>query len=172
MVYVNDDQALYFWSGPNSTTVRNIERNPAVALTVDDYTDDWTKTKGVQATGECFMLLDPTEMRNVVAIFQQKFPFLNGSSVENVLFFRVTPAQLSFIDNEESGEDASTHLLGLDYRKTLAFSVFRDLPVVEAEAVAGQLETVRVDPGEIVVRQGAPADKFFIIVDGEVDVVR
>src|SRR5439155_19474132 len=28
------------------------------------------------------------------------------------------------------------------------------------------------DAGDVIVRQGAPADKFFIIIDGEVEVVR
>ena len=31
---------------------------------------------------------------------------------------------------------------------------------------------MEVGAGDVVVRQGAPADKFFIIIDGEVEVVR
>jgi CRP-like cAMP-binding protein len=31
---------------------------------------------------------------------------------------------------------------------------------------------MQFDSGDVIVRQGAPADKFFIIVEGEVDVVR
>jgi CRP-like cAMP-binding protein len=38
--------------------------------------------------------------------------------------------------------------------------------------MASELQTVQVDPGTVIVRQGAPADKFFIIVEGEVEVIR
>jgi CRP-like cAMP-binding protein len=38
--------------------------------------------------------------------------------------------------------------------------------------VAGRLDPVQVAAGTVVVRQGAPADKFFIIVEGELEVIR
>src|SRR4029453_12315335 len=42
----------------------------------------------------------------------------------------------------------------------------------QVETLAATLETVHLGPGATIVRQGAPADKFFIIVDGECEVVR
>jgi ATP-binding cassette, subfamily B, bacterial len=39
------------------------------------------------------------------------------------------------------------------------------------ENVEARLESTHVAAGQIVVRQGAPADKFFIVVDGELEVV-
>src|SRR5204862_3339407 len=36
---------------------------------------------------------------------------------------------------------------------------------------AAKLQTVQIEAGDVIVRQGAPADKFFIIIDGEVEVV-
>ena len=50
--------------------------------------------------------------------------------------------------------------------------VFRDLPAGDLQTVACRLQSVKVEPGSVVVRQGGPADKFFIIVEGEVDVLR
>jgi ATP-binding cassette subfamily B protein len=38
--------------------------------------------------------------------------------------------------------------------------------------LAAALETLEVGPGEVIVRQGAPADRFYIVVDGAVDVIR
>jgi CRP-like cAMP-binding protein len=35
-----------------------------------------------------------------------------------------------------------------------------------------KLTPIQVEAGEVIVRQGAPADKFFIISDGEVEVIR
>jgi CRP-like cAMP-binding protein len=52
------------------------------------------------------------------------------------------------------------------------YSVFRGLLKQQAAAVSAQLETVQVGAGEVIVRQGAPADKFFIILEGEVEVLR
>src|SRR5205809_539004 len=61
---------------------------------------------------------------------------------------------------------------GIDFHRDLVYSVFRDLPQRDAESLAAQLNTLEVGAGDVVVRQGAPADKFFIIIDGEVEVVR
>jgi CRP-like cAMP-binding protein len=53
----------------------------------------------------------------------------------------------------------------------MVYSVFRELPSRQAEDVMASLSPVHVKAGEVIVRQGAPADKFFIISDGEVEVV-
>src|SRR5207244_12440493 len=45
-----------------------------------------------------------------------------------------------------------------------------DLPREGIETVVTKLQTIKVGAGDTIVRQGAPADKFFIIVDGEVEV--
>ena len=58
------------------------------------------------------------------------------------------------------------------FRRTVIYDVFHELPEEEAESLAGKLGHVEVRTGDVLVRQGAPADKFFIIVDGEVDVIR
>jgi CRP-like cAMP-binding protein len=60
----------------------------------------------------------------------------------------------------------------MDYHKSLVYSVFRHLPAQQIDAITAQLETVEYESGATIVRQGAPADKFFIIVDGEVTVLR
>lgn len=173
MVYVNDDLSIYFSSRPGSTTIANIEQNPAVAFTIDEYTEDWATTRGIQGSGDCRWVLDPTEVQRVVAAFEQKFPFLGATRPEALAFFRITPTQLSFIDNSAlSTGPGGTPMLGMDYRKTLVFSVFRDLPREDAEQLSAGLDSMQVDSGQVIVRQGAPADKFFIIVDGEVEVLR
>src|SRR5947209_2387831 len=50
-LYVNDGLTLYFCTLPDTTTARQIERNPAVAFTIDEYNPDWRKTKGIQGSG-------------------------------------------------------------------------------------------------------------------------
>ena len=51
-------------------------------------------------------------------------------------------------------------------------SAASDLPTQNVDTISAALESRQVDAGEVIVRQGGPADKFFIIVDGEVEVIR
>jgi uncharacterized protein YhbP (UPF0306 family) len=171
-VYANDGLTIYFCTRPETTTARQIDQNPAVAFTIDEYYPDWSKTKGIQGTGDCRVLLDPQGIRHGVELFQQKYPFLSDARTANLSFFRIVPSEVQFIDNESAGGEQVGQTLGVEYRRSLAYSVFRGLPQQEVEAVAATLDTVQVKAGDVVVRQGAPADKFFIIVDGEVEVTR
>jgi MFS family permease len=47
---------------------------------------------------------------------------------------------------------------------------FADLPGPGLETLAGELECVRVLPGEVIIRQGEEGDRFYAIADGEVAV--
>jgi uncharacterized protein YhbP (UPF0306 family) len=174
MLYANDGLAIYLWSRPDTTVARHSEQNPMVSFTVDEYAADWTKTKGIQGSGEIQPLLDPGEIRHAVELFQMKFASLRETSTANLVFFRVNPTRLTFIDNEAEAGAAGQgpQALGMDFRQSVVFSVFRDLPQQDAESLAARLQPVQVDASEVIVHQGAPADKFFIIVDGEVEVVR
>lgn len=171
MVYVADGITLYFCTRPDGTTARNIEQNPMVAFTIDEYSPDWSKTKGIQGGGECQVLLNAADIKRVVGLFRQRFSFLSETSTTNVSFYRIVPAELQYIDNAGAGGER-VHSLGMEYQRSLVYSVFRGLPRHEVETLAARLETVQFESGATIVRQGAPADKFFIIVDGEVEVVR
>jgi uncharacterized protein YhbP (UPF0306 family) len=171
MVYVADGITLYFCTRPDSTTARNIEQNPTVAFTIDEYSPDWSKTKGIQGGGECQVLLNSADVKRALGLFRQRFSSLADTSTTNVSFYRILPAELQYIDNEAAGAGRAQSL-GMEYRRSLVYSVFRDLPRQEVETLAARLGTVHVDAGATIVRQGAPADKFFIIVEGEVEVIR
>ena len=170
MVYVGDGITLYFCTRPDSTTAQNVAHNPSVAFTIDEYSVDWSKTKGIQGAGECQILLAPADIKRVLGLFRERFPFLSEKGNANVSFYRIVPTELQYIDNAAGGERVQG--LGMEYKRSLVYSVFRGLPRHEVETLAARLETVRADSGSTIVRQGAPADKFFIIVDGEVEVLR
>jgi uncharacterized protein YhbP (UPF0306 family) len=165
--YVNDGPVLYIWTRPETTTARHMEQNPVAAFTIDEIAPDLQEVRGIQGSGECNVLLDSGEVRRVVEQFEQKYPPLSGSLSSNISLFRLTPTALQFIDTKSRGATG-----GVDFPRDVVYSVFRDLPEQQAENLAAQLQTVEADPGDVIVRQGAPADKFFIIVDGEVEVVR
>jgi nitroimidazol reductase NimA-like FMN-containing flavoprotein (pyridoxamine 5'-phosphate oxidase superfamily) len=168
LTYAHEGLNLYVWMSPEATAAKNVEQNPLVAFTIDEYTSNWTKTRGIQGTGECQIILLGDEISHIVELFVQKFPDLDRTPPSNISFFRITPTELQAIDGAEGADQA----LGLEYHRDVVYSVFRDLPERELETVAASLQTVEIEPGAVIVRQGAPADKFFIIVDGEVEVVR
>lgn len=168
LLFVNDGLTFYVWTRPDTVTARHIDANPGVAFTIGEYTPDWTKTKGVQGGGECRVLLAPEDIEHAAGLFDEKFPgLLPPEGRSHLSFFRISPFELHFIDNEQE----STPPAATEYHRSLVFSIFKDLPRAEAAALEARLERVQVPAGQVVVRQGAPADKFFIIVEGEVEVV-
>ena len=48
--------------------------------------------------------------------------------------------------------------------------IFAPLPGMTLEHLAGRLVPLRLEPGTVVVRQGDPGDRFFIVADGTVEV--
>jgi CRP-like cAMP-binding protein len=168
---VNDGPVLYIWTRPDTATATNMDQNPIVALAIDEYTPDWRDTKGIQATARTHVVLNPDELTRARELFEEKYPALAGTLGLNVSFFRLTPTQLQFIDNSAADTERSGHG-GVDYHRDVVYSVFHDLPQQEVDTVRAQLQTMQYDAGDVIVRQGAPADKFFIIIDGEVEVIR
>jgi uncharacterized protein YhbP (UPF0306 family) len=174
-LYVNDGPTLYFWSRAETTTARQIAQNPMVAFTVDDYSEDLNQTQGVQGTGECSVLLSGEQIARVADLFGQKFPSLSPGSTMSISFFRITPTEIQFIDNTattpRSGERGES--FGAEFHRDRSYSVIADLAAQEPpETIVASLQTMDVPAGETIVRQGAPADKFFIVVDGEAELVR
>lgn len=101
-VYANGGMAIFLWVRPGSTTAQNAGHNPAVSFTIDEYTSDWTKTKGIQGSGESQRLLDPAAIEHAVERFKQKFPMLRPTTTAQLAFYQVRPTQLTFIDNESN----------------------------------------------------------------------
>jgi uncharacterized protein YhbP (UPF0306 family) len=169
LAYVNDGVTIYVWTNPDTTTARQVAQNPVVSFAIDEYASDWRETKGIQGSGECRVLLDSVEIERVIGLFEQKYAALSGELSTALSFFRIAPTELQFIDNS-AGRAGSGE--GIAFHRDLVYSLFRDLPAYEAERLGAQLRTVQVGAGDVIVRQGAPADKFFIVVDGEVEVYR
>jgi uncharacterized protein YhbP (UPF0306 family) len=171
-MFVNDGAIIYFWTRPETTTAKQIEQNPVVSFSVDDYVEDWAQLKGVQGAGECRVLLNAQEITNVARLFADKYPAVKaGSATTNISFFRITPTQLQYLDNTQ-GAKKNEDEFGLDFKREVVYSVFTGLPRQQQLGFTGELQPVNVSAGDVIVRQGAPADKIFIIVKGEVAVER
>ena len=171
-LYVNDGPNLFFWTKPHTTTARHLEQNPVVSFAVDDYADDLRQTKGVQGSGECSVMLSGEQIARVADLFGQKFPGLSPGATMSISFFRITPTEIEFIDNTEQGPGTSGDTFGAEFHRERSFSVYADLPAVSTDAISASLQSITADAGEVIVREGGPADKFFIVVEGEVQVTR
>jgi hypothetical protein len=169
---VNEGPTLYFWSRPDTTTAKHIERNPVVSFAIDQYAEDLTQTKGVQGQGEAKVLLSGEEIARVAAMFGDKFPDLSPGATMSISFFRVAPTDLEFIDNSSSGADTEGAAFGAEFHRERAYSIFADLPLEQIDVIGASLQTMTAEPGEVIVREGGPADKFFVVVEGELEVTR
>jgi uncharacterized protein YhbP (UPF0306 family) len=171
-LYVNDGPNLYFWSKPYTTTARHVDQNPMVSFAIDQYAQDLRQTKGVQGSGECSVILSGEEIARVADLFGQKFPDLSPGATMSISFFRIAPVELEFIDNTDEGADAAGGTFGAEFHRERSYSVFDALPPSGADIMSANLQTIDAAAGEVIVREGGPADKFFILVEGEIEVVR
>jgi uncharacterized protein YhbP (UPF0306 family) len=171
-LYVNEGPSLYFWSKASTESSRHIEQNPLVAFTIDEYTDDLSQTRGVQGIGECSVLLSGEQIARVADLFGRKFPSLAPGATMSISFYKITPTEIQFIDNRRSRSLSSPGVFGADFHRERSYSVFGGLPTQTAKTISASLQMVEAEPDTVVARQGGPADKFFIVVDGELEVTR
>jgi PPOX class probable F420-dependent enzyme len=75
-----DDQTLYFAvdAKPKKTTdlkrLRNIAANPAVAVLVDHYEDDWDKLWWVRLDGSARILVHRDEVERALDLLAKRYP--------------------------------------------------------------------------------------------------
>ena len=67
-------QKLYFGSGDDATKVRNLEANPRITVTVDEYSDHWSSLKGVMIQGRARLIERGPEFTRARARLYEKYP--------------------------------------------------------------------------------------------------
>src|SRR5438270_7194731 len=155
-LYVNDGPSLYFWSRATTTTARQLQQNPIVAFTIDEYTEDLSQTRGLQGFGECSVVLSGEQIARVADLFGQKFPSLSPGSTMSISFFRITPTEIQFIDNTSVRGQSEAGTFGAEFHRERSYSVITDLPKQAADAFVATLQPVEVPAGETIVRLAAP----------------
>ena len=75
VAYVNEGFDLYFATSVKSRKFANIEKNPKVALTVDEDEADWMKITGLQIEGEADVVGED-QLPSVFGIYSEKFPII------------------------------------------------------------------------------------------------
>ena len=165
--FVNDGINLYIWTRSRSWTAKQIEQNPLVSFTITE------ENAGLQGTGEARVLLAGDDIGKAVGLFADKFPEALGASTMNIAFFRISPTDLKLVDETYAGgRGESAMFAGAEYTVENVYNVVSDLPLEDVGLIAGNLHRAEVEAGAVVARQGTPADKFMIVVDGELDVTR
>jgi uncharacterized protein YhbP (UPF0306 family) len=173
-LYVNEGATLYFWSRATTLTAHQIQQNPVVGFTVDHYTENLDETRGIQGTGECSVLLSGEQIARVADLFGQRFPSLSPGSTMSISFFRIVPTELLFIDNTAGAprSGAAPGVFGADFHRERSYSVIDAIPAQPSERFVAPLQSLEASAGDTIVRQGAPADKFFILLQGEAEIIR
>jgi PPOX class probable F420-dependent enzyme len=67
-------QKLYIGSGKDATKVRNLEANPRITVTVDEYSDHWAGLKGVMVQGHARLIERGPEFTRARDRLYEKFP--------------------------------------------------------------------------------------------------
>jgi uncharacterized protein YhbP (UPF0306 family) len=172
VLYVNDGPTLYFWSRATTLTARQVQQNPIVAFTVDGSSDNLNEVQGIQGVAECSVILNGEEIARVADLFGRKFPDLAPGSTMSISFFRITPTELQFIDNTGIATNLEGGTFGADFHRERSYSVIEGLPAQLGDTFTSTLASSEVAAGETIVREGTPADKFFVITEGEAEVLR
>jgi hypothetical protein len=105
--YVNDGFTLYFLSAPTSRHSLNVEAQPIVSGTIQEDYRDWRMIKGIQLEGEVSRI-EGAERAAAIARYGLKFPIVGNlaqapaeivKAMSRIVWYRVLPARLFFIDN-------------------------------------------------------------------------
>jgi hypothetical protein len=161
IAYVSDQSGVYFAMPENELTLQNISANKWASFTIDDYTPDFRKVRELRGVGRCG-LADELAVDRAMALFAAKMSELPKESLANMHLIR--PLELHFVDFEYTAGMA----VPMESTKVYASTDSVALPA----PFSTQLVNLVLGPGEVIVRQGERSERFFIIVEGEVEVRR
>jgi hypothetical protein len=161
IAYTSDGSGVYFSMPENELTVKNIAANKWASFTIDDYTPDFRKVRELRGVGRCERT-DELDAGRAQSLFAFKIPGLPKETLGNMHLIK--PLELHFVDYEYTAGVA----VPMESTKVYATT---GSPAVPAP-FSTQLQHLVLEPGEVIVRQGETSDRFFIIVDGEVEVRR
>ena len=82
-LYITIDEKPKRRPGTALKRLRNIAENPAVAVVVDRYDEDWTRLGWVMLRGHAEILNEGTEHRNAQALLRSRYPQLGAMQIAN-----------------------------------------------------------------------------------------
>jgi Cyclic nucleotide-binding domain/Pyridoxamine 5'-phosphate oxidase len=163
VAYASDAAGVYFSMRSDELTLRNIDANHWSSFTIDDYTPDFRKVRELRGVGRCAPVVDEDQQETVRKLFGVKLPSVPSEALQNL--HRISPLELHFVDFEYTAGVA------VPMESSIVYQALPEATEAPANHRA-RLDTLHFEPGEIIVRQGETSDRFFIIVEGEVEVRR
>ncbi len=161
IAYASDENGVYFAMPESELTLKNVAANKWASFTIDDYTPDFRKVRELRGVGRCG-LADDLARDRAMSLFAMKISDMPKETLVNMHLIR--PLELHFVDFEYTAGVAVPMESSKVYTST-------DSAAVPAP-FSTQLAHLTLEPGEVIVRQGERSERFFIIVDGEVEVRR
>jgi len=162
--YASGEAGVYFSMRADELTVMNVAANHWASFTIDDYTPDFRKVRELRGVGRCGPVDNRSEWAHAADLFAEKLPTLPGESLTNL--HRITPLVLDFVDFEY------TEGVAIPQESSIVYQAAPEAAALVPSAFSEQLERLTLAAGEVIVRQGERTDRFFIIVDGDVEVRR
>ena len=83
-LYIAIDEKPKQVSGRALKRIRNIAENPAVAVVVDRYDEDWTRLGWVMLRGRAEVLSEGAEHRDAQALLRSRYGQLNAMRIEDL----------------------------------------------------------------------------------------
>ena len=83
-LYITIDEKPKRRPGTALKRLRNIIENPAVAVVVDRYDEDWAQLGWVMLRGHAELLTDGSEHDNAQALLRSRYPQLNAMHIEQL----------------------------------------------------------------------------------------
>jgi uncharacterized protein YhbP (UPF0306 family) len=113
-LYVSDGARIFFWTKLTSASARNVAERSQIAFAIDEYADDLRQTRGVHGLGECAPATGE-DIARAADLFGQKFPKLQPGATTSIAFFAITPTELEFTDNRDSGDAPAQGEFGAEF---------------------------------------------------------
>ncbi|HKU96261.1 MAG TPA: TIGR03668 family PPOX class F420-dependent oxidoreductase [Vineibacter sp.] len=94
-LYITIDQKPKREAGRPLKRLRNIADNPAVAVVVDHYAEDWTQLGWVMLRGQAEILADGAEHDQAQALLRARYPQLAAMHIESLPVIAVRIARVT-----------------------------------------------------------------------------
>ena len=75
--------------------VRNLVSNPAVALVVDHYEEDWSRLWYVLVTGSAHLITEGEEHRRAIGLLREKYAQYSHMDIDRNPVIKITPAKIT-----------------------------------------------------------------------------
>ena len=165
LLYIHLDEHLYVWLQPDSGTAARLRDNPRTAYST---TAGGAAGTAIQGDAEAVRVFDPQRCRDVMRRFGGHFESLDLPDSDDVAVWRLTPSRTRTVALQGTTGTHDELALRLD----LLAGAFRALPREDVAGMAATMPLQTYAAGDEIITQGMPAHSFYVILDGEVEVVR